>query len=303
MISAYNPILRKVTSESPDWYRHFNSVFYMSQLTNQILLSYMETTIESDKSLMLSELDNELKAKKIIYEDSKSGSIIIPKEAELKSIHIEDVIEQIIENVFSNRGDFLQHCAHGMGLHITGNVQKEVEIDRQLLLDATTSRNWYELLKGLLNVWEFIFLYGAVESALKDVLGKSGQVREENLVNEIYQKYEALSDVVGFEQDDIEKVWIFYTELRNIYVHNHGHINGRIKSNIGGKLEDMKKAIYSMHKEEIMIIDLEAIMKKHLVKNSKFYFMRDTELNVFRNTVIHFIESVENVFIDAKTAC
>jgi len=89
--------------------------------------------------------------------------------------------------------------------------------------------------------------------------------------------------------------------LRNIYVHNHGFINNRIKSNLGGKLEGLKNAIYNIHKETIMITDLEDILKKNLVENSKFYFMRDTELNIFRNTMVHFIESLEASHVDGLT--
>jgi len=301
MISAYTPILKKSTSKSPDWYKHFHSVFYMSQLTNQILLSYLESKIEDEKEDMIEVLGGELLAKKIIRKDSETGEIIVSKAETLKSIHIEDTIDQIVKNVFENREQMMEVCLFSMGLEKEDGSKKDIDIDRDMLLKSTTSKNWFDLIKGLLNVWEFIFLYGAIESAFKEILSKQGQVREEDLLGSVFEKFDDLPDNLGFEKSEIEKIWFFYTELRNIYVHNHGFINNRIKSNLGGKLDDLKNAIYSIHKETILIADLEDILKKNLVKNSKFYFMRDTELNIFRNSMIHFIESLEVSHVDGLT--
>lgn len=302
MISAYSPVLKKSTSSSPDWYKHFHSVFYMSQLTNQVLLSYLESKIDDDKEDMIRVLGVELLDKKVIRKDSESGKVIVSKAEALKSIHIEDTIDQIVKNVFENREQMIEMCLLGMGLEQEDSTKKDIDIDRNTLLQSTTSKNWFDLIKGLLNVWEFIFLYGAIESAFKDILSKQGQVREEDLLGSVFDRFENLADNLGFEKSDIEKIWFFYTELRNIYVHNHGLINNRIKSNLGGKLEGLKSAIYSIHEETILITDLEDILKKNLVKNSKFYFMRDTELNIFRNTMIHFIESLEASHVDGLTS-
>lgn len=300
MISAYSPVLKKSTSSSPDWYKNFHSVFYMSQLTNQVLLSYLESKIEDDKEDMIRTSRDELLDKKIIREVSESGIISVSKAEALKSIHIEHTIDQIIENIFENREQMIKILLSGMGLQQENSTKKDIDIDRDMLLKSTTSKNWFDLIKGLLNVWEFIFLYGAIESTFKNILSKQGKVREEDLLGSVFDQFENLADNLGFEKSDIEKIWFFYTELRNIYVHNHGLINNRIKSNLGGKLEDLKIAIYSIHKEKILITDLEDILKKDLIENSKFYFMRDIELNIFRNTMIHFIESLEVSHVTRK---
>jgi len=172
MISAYSPILKKCTSSSPDWYKHFHSVFYMSQLTNQVLLSYLESKIEDDKEDKIRVLEVELLDKKVIRKYSESGALIISKAETLKSIHIEDTIDQIIENVFENREQMIEECLLGAGLVQEDSSKKDIGIDRDILLKSTTSKNWFDLIKGLLNVWEFIFLYGAIESAFKDILSK-----------------------------------------------------------------------------------------------------------------------------------
>ncbi len=293
MISTYSPILRKYSSDSPDWYKDFHNVFYMSQLTNQVLLSYLESKINDDRDEMVAAIEPDLLQSKIIRIDNESGKIIVSKPEELKSIHIEDVIDQIVEGFFNKRQETIELYLRAMHLKPENSIKKEILIERDVLLGSTTSKNWFDLIKGLLNVWEFIFLYGAVESAFKNVLSINGQVREENLVGEIFAKIDNLQDHTSIQKDDLITIWSFYTELRNVYVHNHGYINERVKANLGGKLEAFKNAILNIHQESILILDLENLLKKNLVQKSKFYFMRDDELNVFRNAIIHLIESIE----------
>lgn len=215
MISSYNPILKKSNSESPEWYKNFHTVLYLSQLTNQILLSYLDTQIENDKEYMIR--DSSLFQRKIIKTDSETGMLVISKPEILKSIHIEDTIDQIIKNVFEGseqRIDVLLNC---MGLILEDGNRRDIAIDRDILLESTTSKNWYDLIKSLLNVWEFIFLYGAIESTFKSILIKEGSVREENLLGAVFDKFDGLSNHFNFKKVDIERVWFFYTELRNIY--------------------------------------------------------------------------------------
>ncbi|MGZ8236396.1 MAG: hypothetical protein ACXWTY_00800 [Methylobacter sp.] len=293
MISAYTPVLRRFSADSPDWYKHFHSVFYMSQITNQVFLSYLESKIECDKLEMINQLNDSLLESKVIRKDSDTGATIISKPDILKSIHIEDAIDQIVKNVFENNQCLIDSYLYCIGLERDSSSKKDIEIDRDLLLNTTTSKSWFELLKGLLNVWEFIFLYGAFESSFKSILGKNGQVREEALLGEVFDQFDGLSEQLGIEKDNLEKIWFFYTELRNIYVHNHGYINNLVKSNLGGKLEAFKTAIYNIHENTILLADLEKILKKSDVTKGKFYFMKDEELNIFRNTMVVFIESLE----------
>lgn len=241
--------------------------------------------------------DSNLLQRKIIKTDSEIGVLVISKPEILKSIHIENTIDQIIKNVFEGseqRIDVLLTC---MGLSREDSNRRDVNIDRDILLESTTSKNWYDLIKSLLNVWEFIFLYGAIETTFKRILLKEGSVREEDLLGEIFDKFDGLSDHLDFKKVDIECIWFFYTELRNVYVHNHGFITENIKSRLGGKLNNFKNAIYTMHKETILITDLEEVLKKNLVKKSKFYFMHDVELNIFRNIMVFFIECLEETYV------
>lgn len=293
MISAYTPILRRPSANSAPWYNRFHSVFYLSQLTSQLFTSYLESGIENDKKEMIAELERELIQAKIVRKNVETGGVQILKEEKLKSLHIEDTINRIIEGVFLCNQDETEMYLTAMGLTARDRQKKEINIDQNQLLNATTSKNWYELISGLLNVWEFIFLYGAVESAFKEILKKEGQTREEDLLTEVLDQFEEFSGDADVDINNIQKIWLFFTEMRNIYVHNHGRINGRIKSNLGGKLDDFKKAIANMHAGSIMITDLEEILKNSRVTNEKFYFLRTPELNIFRNSMVHLLECLD----------
>ena len=46
MIHNHIPTLEAPNENSPSWYATYHSAFYMSQLVNNLLLSYMKTFIE-----------------------------------------------------------------------------------------------------------------------------------------------------------------------------------------------------------------------------------------------------------------
>jgi hypothetical protein len=46
MLTAYNPTLKAPSDKSSDWYNDFHNIFYLSQLTGVLLLSYLEKFIE-----------------------------------------------------------------------------------------------------------------------------------------------------------------------------------------------------------------------------------------------------------------
>lgn len=298
MISAYCPVLRACGENSPQWYRQFHSTFYMSQLVSQVLSAYVDNGIENDKKDVIECLKDELVSSKVIRV-AADGGVSILKENELKSRHVEDVIDQAVERVLKPNQRELGAYLMGMSLERGGGHEKLISVDRNLLLESTTSKTWYELVSRLLNVWEFIFLYGAFESAFKNILMKQGQTREEGLVGSIVEMFPDVLQRSGIRKTDYEKIWDFYTELRNIYVHNHGCINSRIKSNLGGKLNDFKKSIINIHRESVLVTDLDEILKKDKVRDEKFYFLGDSELNIFRNVMVKFIECLELCVIDS----
>ncbi len=78
MLSAYTPTLRKPSVNSQDWYKSFHNIFYLSQVTNLTLLSYMDRYIHEDTGDMIKELEPKLIKDKIISfdKDNKTYSIL-----------------------------------------------------------------------------------------------------------------------------------------------------------------------------------------------------------------------------------
>jgi hypothetical protein len=294
MLSAYTPTLKKPTEYSADWYRNFHNIFYLSQVTNLTLLSYMDSLIHQDQGEIIKELKDSLIKEKIISFDEENNSYSIRKESAFKAIHIEDTLQQIVDNVILSNYKQKRMLLLGMGLDLDGDEDKEIHVNLDALLNTTSSKNWYDLLRGLLNVWEFLFLYGMVESTFKNILGKNGVVREEALIQEILNKFEDLEKNIGLSKSDIGNLWNLYTEFRNIYSHSHGLITDMAKSNLGGKLDKARESLRTFYGSEISITNIDGIFNKNLIKKDKFYFLKDDELNIFRNLIIIFMESLDS---------
>lgn len=115
MISAYCPVLRACGENSPQWYRQFHSTFYMSQLVSQVLSAYVDNGIENEKEDVIKCLKGELVSSKVIRV-VENGKISILKENELRSRHVEDVIDQVVERVLKPNQRELDVYLLGMGL-------------------------------------------------------------------------------------------------------------------------------------------------------------------------------------------
>lgn len=67
MFSSYLPTLKKPSNNSSNHYKNFHNIFYLSQITNLTLISYMDSFIEffSKEQILLVKKD-ELIKKRII---------------------------------------------------------------------------------------------------------------------------------------------------------------------------------------------------------------------------------------------
>lgn len=296
MFQTYAPTLQKPSKESSSWYKNFHNIFYLSQLSNLTILTYVDSLIERDKGDMVKEFEDELLKKEIIRINKENNAYSITKESEFKSIHISDTINGIIKEVILGNDERIQVLFRAMGLEVAD--YKDIEIDLDELINKTTAKNWYEVIRGFLNTWEFLFLYSTVESTFKEILDKTGVVREEELINIIFEEFPTLEGEIGAERKYISDLWSFYTEFRNIYSHSHGLISNLSKSNIGGKLDKAKQALDRIYPDSVSLIDTGQIFKNHLIVVGKFHFMKDNELNIFRNLITSLMESLDAVSIE-----
>ncbi|MFY3307101.1 hypothetical protein [Achromobacter ruhlandii] len=87
----------------------------MSQLVSQVLSAYVDNGIENEKEDVIKCLKGELVSSKVIRV-VENGKISILKENELRSRHVEDVIDQVVERVLKPNQRELDVYLLGMGL-------------------------------------------------------------------------------------------------------------------------------------------------------------------------------------------
>jgi hypothetical protein len=165
-------------------------------------------------------------------------------------------------------------------------------------MKSTNAKNWYGVVKGFLNIWEFLFLYSIIETTIKKLLNFTGQVQEENLLKLIFEQHPTLitklENELSLTSEEINNLWILYTGFRNIYSHSHGIITQYAKSSLGGKLQKFRDSS-SFRGINHILVDVEKLFQNNNLVKDKFYLLQDTELNLFRNLIITFVENLEEV--------
>jgi hypothetical protein len=74
-----------------------------------------------------------------------------------------------IENNMMKRFDDIKNYLPMFGISIEGE-NKDIDINIKELLKTTNTKNWYSLIRGFLNIWEFMFLFSNIEMILKQIL-------------------------------------------------------------------------------------------------------------------------------------
>ncbi|WP_151789074.1 hypothetical protein [Acinetobacter seifertii] len=156
MLSFYFVDIQPPKLTSPDWYKSFYNMFYLSQLTNTLLLSYMKTFAQNEADGMIKHYP-EILINKGIMDNSKNIEDI----EEVYSLEVEAFLKQILYE-FDNRLSGLNASTIPMGFQIEGLRNCKRELDFNQLFKLTGSKNWYTAIKGFLSLWEFLFLYSDV---------------------------------------------------------------------------------------------------------------------------------------------
>jgi len=279
---AYNIQLRAPKENSPEWYKKFHNRHYLFTLSNLLLLSYIRTCV-----FHLHNMDNE----EIIAQD------------------IKNFLEELILREVKNQDTTTKFLLLGMGICIEdeeNEKSKEININLNDLLALTYRKNWYEVIKGLLNSWEFLCLYANIETALKEVLDLEGTLKEESLISELFVKYPNLEQKLQEESNFYSKTicedtWKFYTRVRNIYAHSFGFITSKARDSIlGGLRENFIKSWEKIKENELLLFSLleepiKSSFSKTSMREGKIYLLSDVELDIFRNFSIHLAESLEEI--------
>ena len=274
----------------------------MSQLVNNVLLSYMTSFIrkvQMDGIIMTRR--EELTQKGIINEENIAGQNFISVDyEEIYSLDIEDFLAELIEDFQNKASEF--HSAlicSGLKIHTENDekpyMDKNVSINLKEISKSAGNKNWFEIVKGFLNTWEFLFLFSITESTLKNLL-KNEDIYTRELIREINKKYPVVYTKLE-ENHNIKstlaiEIWNIFVSVRNIYSHTHGMISEDNKKDIARRSKKFKKA-YKEYTEDFLFAsifkDVDDFFLERDIKVGTFYFLADHELNVFRNFVSEYL--------------
>lgn len=306
MIHVYEPSIEAPTDKSPDWYKNYHNIFNICHLTNILLLSYMKSYIQRFEYDVFLEENKEflIKEGKLIEKDFFGKVVTVVNEEDVFNLAVKSFLEEIIQNNVLRAGEIKNHYSV-MGVNVGEYFQKNVNVNLDELLKSLPTDNWYLVVTGFLNVWEFMFLFSTIESNLKEILnsrGVQGRLYTNELIQKIGDEYpdvlESMREVHHFSKDVSLDIWILYTEIRNIYAHTHGILNDKNIRDLKKKIKYFRRSYRKSFKEINSVSDLifsdlvneaDELFESSTLINGKFYLIPDNELNIFRNFTSKFM--------------
>lgn len=306
MIHVYEPSIEAPTDKSPDWYKNYHNIFNICYLTNVLLLSYMKSYIQRFEYDVFLEENKEflIKEGKLIEKDFLGKVVTVVNDEDVFNLAVKSFLEEIIQNNVLRAGEIKNHYSV-MGVNVGEYFQKNVNVNLNELLKSLPTDNWYLVVTGFLNVWEFMFLFSTIESNLKEILnsrGVQGRLYTNELIQKIGDEYpdvlESMREVHHFSKDVSLDIWILYTEIRNIYAHTHGILNDKNIRDLKKKIKYFRRSYRKSFKEINSVSDLifsdlvneaDELFESSTLISGKFYLIPDNELNIFRNFTSKFM--------------
>ena len=306
MIHVYEPSIEAPTDKSPDWYKNYHNIFNICYLTNVLLLSYMKSYIQRFEYDVFLEENKEflIKEGKLIEKDFLGKVVTVVNDEDVFNLAVKSFLEEIIQNNVLRAGEIKNHYSV-MGVNVGEYFQKNVNVNLNELLKSLPTDNWYLVVTGFLNVWEFMFLFSTIESNLKEILnsrGVQGRLYTNELIQKIGDEYpdvlESMREVHHFSKDVSLDIWILYTEIRNIYAHTHGILNDKNIRDLKKKIKYIRRSYRKSFKEINSVSDLifsdlvneaDELFESSTLISGKFYLIPDNELNIFRNFTSKFM--------------
>lgn len=306
MIHVYEPSIEAPTDKSPDWYKNYHNIFNICHLTNVLLLSYMKSYIQRFEYDVFLEENKEflIKEGKLIEKDFLGKVVTVVNDEDVFNLAVKSFLEEIIQNNVIRAGEIKNHYSV-MGVNVGEYFQKNVNVNLSELLKSLPTDNWYLVVTGFLNVWEFMFLFSTIESNLKEILnsrGVQGRLYTNELIQKIGDEYpdvlESMREVHHFSKDVSLDIWILYTEIRNIYAHTHGILNDKNIRDLKKKIKYFRRSYRKSFKEINSVSDLifsdlvneaDELFESSTLISGKFYLIPDNELNIFRNFTSKFM--------------
>lgn len=279
MINSYTPTLRKPNENSSEWYRRFHNTFYISQLVNNTLLTYMDSFIEivSLEGIIKENFD-ELERIGAIHKINKKNTISINRE-KIYPLDVEQGLNELILK-FKRAAKEHRHIFMCMGVDFGDYMDRDIDINLDELKNSTHSSDWYQIVKGFLNVWEFLFIFSNAESTFKSIISDNNY-NTSDLIGKILKQNKLLANEMNNKHNMNKKfmltLWDLFCYIRNIYSHTHGVISTENRQTLIKKSSAFKIEFESaFHKDMVLsslIIKTDEIFQYHNTPTEKFYLI------------------------------
>lgn len=137
MLNMYVPTIEKPTEQHADWYKGFCTAFNLCQLSNYLLISYLNSYVQEVSYSMIKE-SSIYKKKCTTVQNSEDHADLIA------SLDIVDFLEKIIESFSEIHSDHKNKFLC-MGLIVEGFHNQEISIDLNEIKDSTSAKSWNKL--------------------------------------------------------------------------------------------------------------------------------------------------------------
>ena|SRR5471030_2620274 len=301
MIHTFIPTLERPRDSSSTWYRNFHNSFYVSQLVNNVLLSYMNSFIEIVKleEIILNHKQEFIQTGVLSYDERFDIAYL-----DRSKVYFYDVEQGLGELIvkFKKTAKEQHHMLNCMGVDVGDYMDREIDISLSELKESIDAEDWYKVVKGFLNVWEFLFLFSITESTLKMIIGDY-EYNTSDLIGKILKTKKALEGKMrekhNMNKKFMLKLWGLYTSLRNVYSHTHGVISIDNKNSLISKGNEFKNEFENAFHQDIIlssiIVDTEDIFNFENLSIDKFFLIPEHELNIFRNFVSELMTELDRL--------
>lgn len=283
MLNMQIPTIENYSDAHADWYRGFSTAFNLSQLSNNLLISYITTQAESNSDYFENTGEYHYGINSCRNSDDRTDL--------LHSLDIINMLKLIVTDFAATHAKH-KEILFFQGLSIEGYHDDDVRVDLNEILKSTTENSWNKLIRGLVNVFEFMFLFSVTEDHLKEVVELASTP---TIVSKALKTKPGLIKLLEEEfklpRDFMIKLWNFYLEIRNLYAHSFGYINEKDKSCITVKKAAFVDAYNNLPFEwRLMDNDLvDNFFDEDKLIVGKMYVMSVSEICIFRNFVRIFI--------------
>lgn len=280
-----DPTAMKPSEKSPSWYIDFHNSFYLSQITTCIFHDCFKCL---SKEIGLHKGDCNT-----VVDQGSGKEIISPKDTTYKTGALA-LVQQFVENS-SKSNDLLNLLYTGMQLNPPKSIKSndDVSIDIDVIKSMTKKESWFEILKGFINLWEFLFLFGISEKYLKQVLPNSSN-NTKSLIGAAFKKFSDLTDKMkdyDYSRNYCYKLWGLLVCIRDIYAHAHGVSDEK-------NIEDLKNAAKEFNSELESIDFDKSFSGFDTLEKGNYILLNDSDMNIFREFIKDFMYQLQLLCIN-----